>query len=450
MTVYIDRRFFVLQVSAILLFFISCTKVELPVIDDPLEIEEIPNIGGQHYVSTDGSDSNPGTYEKPWATWHRAFEMASPGDTVYIRGGVYYATKTVWLDPVNGDAMNGTESKPIHFMNYPDEVPILDGSRKVNPSSGLILNGASHIYLKGLTVRNNYQIKDNYGFSSNFVLSKCTNITVENCNSYNSGRRGFFVYKGDEIYLLNCDSYNNCDSLDTSYRGGGGDGFLVWDDGTADDVGKKVVLRYCRAWNNSDDGYDIETEGLLVVDGCFAFNNGYLDGDGMGFKFGLKDMKTEGVTKVLTNCVSAYNKYSGFTTNDRNGMTNPMEVYNNTAYANGGSGFIIFETSDSDSRELQRIYRNNLSYKNGSSHRVMNDAKYTHSNNSWDHEVEMSDVDFLTLDSAGLQGERLEDGSLPYIDFLRLAEGSDLIDAGVDVGKDYHGIAPDLGAYEYK
>lgn len=441
-----------IQLLILLMIITSCTEEVIPDMEEesPMEVVEVPNIGGQRYVSPDGKDTNPGTYEKPWATWQRAFNLAAPGDTVYIRGGVYYTTKTVWFDPVNGSAINGTEANPIHFMNYPNEVPILDGIKKKTPSSGLILASAAHVHLKGLTIRNNFEIEENFKYASNFILSKCNNCVVENCTSYNSGRRGFFVHKGDEIYLLNCDAYNNCDSLDTSYRGGGGDGFLVWDDGTPDDVGKKVVLRYCRAWNNSDDGYDIETEGLLVVEHCYAFNNGYLDGDGMGFKFGLKDLQTEGVTKILTNCVSAFNKYNGFTTNDRNAVTNPMHIFNNTAYGNGGTGFMIFQTDETDERELQRIFRNNVSHNNGSSHRAVNDARYTHSNNTWDSQVDLRDSDFVSLDSSGLAGPRLPDGSLPYIDFLKLAEGSDLINAGVDVGLEFSGKAPDLGAYEFE
>jgi hypothetical protein len=37
---------------------------------------------------------------------------------------------------------------------------------------------------------------------------------------------------------------------------------------------------------------------------------------------------------------------------------------------------------------------------------------------------------------------------LPAIDFLKLAQGSHLIDAGVNVGRTYNGIAPDLGWFE--
>jgi len=43
---------------------------------------------------------------------------------------------------------------------------------------------------------------------------------------------------------------------------------------------------------------------------------------------------------------------------------------------------------------------------------------------------------------------RKSDGSLPDIDFMHLASGSELIDTGVDLGLSYWGDAPDLGAFE--
>src|SRR5690349_12834949 len=41
------------------------------------------------YVSTSGSDANPGTVDLPLLTPHRALELAAAGDTVYLRQGTY-------------------------------------------------------------------------------------------------------------------------------------------------------------------------------------------------------------------------------------------------------------------------------------------------------------------------------------------------------------------------
>ena len=37
-----------------------------------------------------GDDAGPGTKEKPWRTVMHAFERLGPGDTLYLRGGVYF------------------------------------------------------------------------------------------------------------------------------------------------------------------------------------------------------------------------------------------------------------------------------------------------------------------------------------------------------------------------
>jgi hypothetical protein len=56
--------------------------------------------------------------------------------------------------------------------------------------------------------------------------------------------------------------------------------------------------------------------------------------------------------------------------------------------------------------------------------------------------------DFLSLDDMLLLGPRSSDGSLPVVDFMRLSDGSDLIDAGADASSAHGGSAPDVGCFE--
>jgi hypothetical protein len=57
-------------------------------------------------------------------------------------------------------------------------------------------------------------------------------------------------------------------------------------------------------------------------------------------------------------------------------------------------------------------------------------------------------ADFQSLDASQMTLPRQADGSLPDITFMNLTPGSDLIDAGLNVGLPYNGAAPDLGAFE--
>ena len=46
-----------------------------------------------YFVATNGSDSNSGTIDKPFATLDKAQSKVMAGDTVYIRQGTYRVTE---------------------------------------------------------------------------------------------------------------------------------------------------------------------------------------------------------------------------------------------------------------------------------------------------------------------------------------------------------------------
>ena len=414
-------------------------------------------LSSTYFVATNGNDSNPGTINQPWATWQKAFITAIAGDTVYFRGGVYQTAAIV-----QGN-QSGTKSKPICYLNYPGEMPILDGTNKTSGSHGLHIANQKYLHIKGLIIRNNRQILENDD-PSGFVLSNCNQITLENCTSHNNGKRGFYVLEPDTVTIINCDSYNNADILQSATAGNGGDGFLINDDGSDDDTLSYVTISGCRSWHNSDDGFDLGSEGYVKTYNCWSWNNGFLErGNGAGFKFGLKDVFVKALpTRRITNCVAAYNKYHGFTTNDNNCESQLMQIFNNTAFRNGVNpnrecdayGFFIFKADLGDESEnLKRIFKNNLSYGNYTGEVIAElSTWYTHEYNSWDNTPNLiiTDADFISIDSTGISGPRHADGSLPDLNgFLRLSSTSKAIDAGVNVGLPFYNNAPDLGAYEY-
>ena len=142
-----------------------------------------------YYVSTTGNDSNPGTISQPWATWQKGFDEAEAGDTVYFRGGTYRpASKTgtavATINPTTGHGNSGTYSSPICFFNYPGEVPILDGQDAASAdygNIGIVIQDATYIKLRGLTVINNQMrnTTDNCGGISS-ALSEGGNFYFEN------------------------------------------------------------------------------------------------------------------------------------------------------------------------------------------------------------------------------------------------------------------------------
>jgi hypothetical protein len=75
----------------------------------------------EYYVATTGSDTNAGTLAEPFATIQHAADVMEPGDTCYIRGGVYRET-------VDLSGVAGTSGNPITLTRYQDEEVILSGT----------------------------------------------------------------------------------------------------------------------------------------------------------------------------------------------------------------------------------------------------------------------------------------------------------------------------------
>ena len=408
-----------------------------------------------------GNDAAAGDKNHPWASWEKAFSSRKPGDTVIFRGGVYPTTVTNGAGIVK--SINGTSDKWVVFMNYPGEVPILDCSNVTSTwygnNFGLKLSG-SYYELKGLTVRNVWQINAVEPAELCYAFkTEGNNYTLENCTAHSTHGSGFWPH-GSNVRITNCDSYDHCDSrtLAGHMPGNNGYGYFHYNTGTTG----SIYYKDCRAWSCGDDGWALADNSYVELDGCWSFKNGRMEGAGNGFKIGFIPQKaTIPVLRVVKNCIAAFNRASGLTTNDNNNYTiAPSHIYNNIAYHNGYYsewknpvyGFYLYSTNGTDQEELQRIFRNNISYKNQGAavgDGYYHDVLYTHSHNSWDISgLTVADADFLSVDSTGISGPRQADGSLPALNFLKLASNSQLIDKGVDVGLPYTGSAPDLGIAE--
>ncbi len=99
------------------------------------------------YVSKNGNDRNPGTKEQPWKTIQKACNTLQPGQTAYIREGVYNEKVAFY---VSGSADGGY----ITIRNYPGETPILDGAG-ISGTNIMFITQKSYIKVIGLEIRNN-------------------------------------------------------------------------------------------------------------------------------------------------------------------------------------------------------------------------------------------------------------------------------------------------------
>ena len=141
---------------------------------------------------------------------------------------------------------------------------------------------------------------------------------------------------------------------------------------------------------------------------------------------------------TLKNCLAFKNKAKGF---DQNNNKGSMTLYNCTGYTNLVADYRITQTL-ADGKVL--IVKNCIDL--GDVAEIGTFAQQE--KNSWMSPFVVTTADFKSIDPTAAYGPRQADGSLPEIDYMHLVPGSDLIDAGVDVGLFFAGIAPDLGCFE--
>ena len=390
------------------------------------------HLQAQIYIAPDGDDNNPGTLQQPYGTFPKAIQESMPGDTIYVRGGVYDLVNTITISAVK----SGTEDQLVTITAYNEEVPLLDFSGQSFGSKGISLR-ANYWHFIGLQIKG---AGDN-GMEINFG----SNNIIERCQFYENRDTGLQLSNGSEDNrILNCDSYYNADPPDY----GDADGFAP-----KLTVGSGNYFYGCRAWVNCDDGWDGYLRGAddvtTTLENCWTWGNGYLkDGtdpgpqaNGNGFKMGGGDNSNSDLLMhhmVLINSVAFSNKNKGF---DQNNNVGSMTLYNCTGYDNLTANYRIQRTLNPGQT---------LTVKNSASYQglVQLGSFAVQETNSWLAPFSVTADDFLSLDTSFADAPRQPDGSLPEIELLHLAEDSDLIDGGVDLGYPYFGMAPDLGAFE--
>lgn len=390
----------------------------------------VPSMAATYYVSySTGLDTNNGTsLASPFKTITKAISVAVAGDIIYLRGEEHFYASRINI------SKSGTSTSKFYLLAYPG-----DASRPVLNFSAMTISSSN----RGIDLSGNYWVFkgfDIYKAGDNGMHVSGSYNMFEFCAFYENADTGLQFDNGaSNNQIINCDSYYNIDPAE-----GNADGFAV-----KLNVGSNNSFKGCRAWQNSDDGWDgLLTAGFgqnpsTTYDSCWAFLNGYKKdmtpsaGNGNGLKMGgnqeLHDV-------ILRNCLAVANRSKGF---DQNNNIGSMILYNCTGYKNGRN-FGMANYDPAAGKEM--TIKNAISYQGINSDQFRTVAVRT--NNSWQSPFVVTSGDFVSLDTSVLRSPRNADGSLPNISFMKLAQGSDLIDGGTNVGLPYNGSAPDLGYME--
>ena len=410
-----------------------------------------------YYIAPTGNDTVSGTESKPWKSLARAQQAAHPGDTIYLRGGTYVytaattscATRRASVSAVVFDK-SGTEGQPIRYWAYPGETPVLDFAQMKDDCrvKGVEVT-ADWIHLKGLAITGAPQQPGNrLNHESWGVWINASHGIYEQLNLHHNMGPGLFIKDGSDNLVLNSDSHHNYDPYTSNGAGQSADGF-----GAHVSAGHPGnVFRGCRAWANTDDGFDlINAYSPVTIENSWAWDHGFIpgtrtplkDGNGNGIKAGGYSGKyvANGVRHVVRFSVAFGNKVNGFYANHH---PLALDFYNNTAFANGTDFNMLGVAPDGSPVNLGRL-RNNLSPAPKDAQKV---AGTDSANNSWDLMASVPDAEFESVSTVGWDAPRKPDGRLPELPNYRPRAAGVLVDKGVDVGLPFKGKAPDLGAFE--
>ena len=437
------------------------------------------------WCSPDGDDATAdGSQEKPFFSLQRAANLAGPGDTIIMKGGTYVYDARVNI----GNC--GTKEKLI-TLKCADGRAVLDFSampyhkHSDNPQQGIRLTASYwHFYHIDICNASDNGLLIERESADGFPENQAHDNLIEACNFYKNGDTGLQMKNLASFNrVVNCDSYLNCDEDQ-----GDADGFAP-----KISVGDGNYFYGCRAWANSDDGWDVffKKDGgfpenvTIIIENSIAYKNGFLDlntiapsGNGNGFKCG----SDQGAMNVFMNrCLAIHNKAKGFDQNHNagdiilnncTGMTSKAlcgdKTYSYRIYEEIASGhevrltncIAINDNDATDKRDKQGNVKDSEHGKYGQYGRFEVDASLDRLS-IVNCEFQKADpTQFISIvNDEELIGERQEDGSLPETTFAHLVDGSPLIDAGVKIdattyrgiqvsGIEYADEAPDLGAYE--
>ena len=437
------------------------------------------------WCSPDGDDATAdGSQEKPFFSLQRAANLAGPGDTIIMKGGTYVYNARVNI----GNC--GTKEKLI-TLKCADGRAVLDFSampyhkHSDYPQQGIRLTASYwHFYHIDICNASDNGLLIERESADGFPENQAHDNLIEACNFYKNGDTGLQMKNLASFNrVINCDSYLNCDEDE-----GDADGFAP-----KISVGDGNYFYGCRAWANSDDGWDVfykkesgqKDNVCVILENCIAYKNGFLDlqtiapsGNGNGFKCG----SDQGAMNVFMNrCLAIHNKAKGFDQNHNagdiilnncTGMTSKAlcgdKTYSYRIYEEIASDhevrltncIAINDNDATDKRDKQGNIKDGEHGKYGQYGRFEVDASLDRLSivNCEFQKADPTQFVSITNDEE-LIGERQENGELPETTFAHLVDGSPLIDAGVKIdATTYRGIqvngiefadeAPDLGAYE--
>ena len=409
-----------------------------------------------YYVATTGNNTDPGTLAKPWETLKYAESQLSSGDVVSVRGGVYEEYFTINVNNVT-------------FQNYPGESPIVDGAY-VTPAIDkyvtMIMIESDDVTVDGLTVKNSAC----YGI----YINKTDNVTIKNVEVYETYRQCLVVTnEANNALIEDCNFHH------------GAKVFVLWDQRISRQDPPIVTVKYSnypifrrtKIHDSYNEGINIGVSTKnAIVEHCEIYGNpkcqlylcastnniirynliyGTNYGSGQGIYFSHEDQWVVIVGNPLVSNSKVYGNLVANTSNNVwiagniNRQVTNVQVYNNTFVEAKEYGFRTEGGTGGG-----HLFKNNIIWQVGGQISNIPLGKVDCDYNLWSRTPDpdsqgVNDPAYALPQLAKTIGwNDLTGGELDGSEFI-LQPTSPAIDAGIDVGLLFVGLAPDIGAIEY-
>jgi hypothetical protein len=245
------------------------------------------------YVSTQGSDSYPGTSAQPFRTITHAYGLAGPGTTILVAPGTYTDYSSGWGIHLGA---SGTASSPIVLRSQTPGAAVIDGLNASDRNEGLFIDGSYNI-VDGFEIKN--------------------------------GPSGGISMWGNNNQILNCIIHNNGNPVTSSTQGQ--DGVYEAENCSGNIYAGNYDHHNGRTGNRLDHGFYLCGKNQLVINNVVVANGG-------------SGIQVAGYTTVsnlkIYNNVLAYNGTQGIILWQ---TLSGVDIKNNILYANTTFGI---NTSD--------------------------------------------------------------------------------------------------------
>ena len=317
----------------------------------------------QYFVAATGDDAGPGTKSEPWRTIHYAANMLSPGETLYVRGGIYRERVSV--------ERSGTAKSPIRISAYPGETPVVDGDSYRLPEGAwgaLFAVRGDYVSVLGFEVR-----------YSNWmgVTVNGQHCTVSKFNSHHNKENGIlitgdFSVVEDSVVWQNC--YSNVDGRTT--RDGWASGlsaarhpdhatlrrntvFMNWGEGLSTYEATGTLIEQNIVYDNKTNIYVSDAKDVIVQRNLvfYSVDSAMSYGEHVGIMMGDEKYDPPSANITLINNLLYGNRENIYWWQGTlgGGMVNVLIANNTLANAYGEAGILVHRGPHQDVRILNNI-----------------------------------------------------------------------------------------------